>query len=61
MKPARQVPEVVEAVRGNYFELLGVDAGLGRALGPADDRENAELAIVLGRIGSGRPLTVPIL
>jgi hypothetical protein len=36
-----------EVVSGNYFTLLGVPAGLGRTLLPADDEPNAPRAIVL--------------
>lgn len=33
---------------GNLFEMLGVDASIGRTLGEADDREGAPPAVVLG-------------
>jgi predicted permease len=35
-------------VSGNYFDLLGVTARLGRPIQPADDRRAADPAIVLG-------------
>jgi putative ABC transport system permease protein len=43
------VPERVTAdvVSGTYFEILGVTARIGRALGPADDRLEAEPVVVL--------------
>jgi predicted permease len=37
----------VHLVSGNYFELLGVNAALGRLLGPADDSPSASRAAVL--------------
>jgi predicted permease len=36
-----------EAVSGNYFQLLGVSAALGRTLLPEDDRPGAPRAVVL--------------
>lgn len=37
-----------ELVGGNYFQLLGVNAALGRTLQPQDDRPGAPLVVVLG-------------
>jgi len=36
-----------EAVTGGYFKVLGVEAALGRTLGPADDRSGAAPVAVL--------------
>ena len=38
---------VVHLVSGNYFTVLGVDAGMGRMLAPADDHANAPPAAVV--------------
>src|SRR2546423_1487426 len=35
------------AVSGNYFDVLGVAPALGRALGSADDRDDAAAAAVI--------------
>ena len=37
----------LEAVAGDYFAVLGVQPGLGRLLGPEDDRPDAEPAAVI--------------
>src|SRR5436189_3106319 len=41
------VPVEYRAVSGNFFDLLGARAALGRTLRPADDRQGAALAVVL--------------
>ena len=43
----RSVMALGEVVTGNYFQLLGVNAALGRTLLPDDDRPGAPRAIVL--------------
>lgn len=50
-------------VTGNYFEVMGHDVALGRALGPADDGETAPGVMVLGdaawrRLFGGDPRAV---
>ncbi|MPY89081.1 MAG: FtsX-like permease family protein [Luteitalea sp.] len=37
----------VQVITGNFFELLGVEAQIGRAIGPADDTPDAEPVTVL--------------
>ena len=46
--PAGTVSVSAAAVSGNYFEVLGVPAALGRALEPPDDEAGAAPAVVLG-------------
>jgi predicted permease len=41
------VPVTYRAVSGNFFDVLGVRAALGRTLAPTDDRRGAARAIVL--------------
>ena len=41
------MPVVYRAVSGNFFDVLGARAALGRTLTPADDRHGVALAIVL--------------
>ncbi|MYH32125.1 MAG: ABC transporter permease [Acidobacteria bacterium] len=43
----RTRPLTGEAVTGNYFQLLGVPAALGRALLPEDDRPGSTPAVVI--------------
>ena len=38
-----------EVVTGNYFQLLGVRAAIGRTLLPDDDRPGAQRAVVVQR------------
>jgi predicted permease len=50
----------MEVVSGTYFDVLGVEAALGRTLQPRDDEPGAPYAIVLGhgtwqRVFGGRP------
>ncbi|HSR52387.1 MAG TPA: ABC transporter permease [Acidobacteriota bacterium] len=37
----------VQFVSGSFFPMMGVEAALGRALGPADDRREAPLTILI--------------
>jgi putative ABC transport system permease protein len=47
LQAGEPVPLVYRAVSGNFFDVLGVRAAIGRALAMADDRHGAVLAIVL--------------
>src|SRR5262245_23482350 len=47
LRVAEPVPVEYRAVSGNFFDVLGARAALGRTLTPDDDRHGAGLAIVL--------------
>lgn len=48
-RPGEEFPEQysTEMISGNYFQMLGVNASLGRALKPADDQPNATPVAVM--------------